>query len=154
MATPDGRERTYDLVQHADSISVVPVDGEGRVLFVRQYRLGAQKPLLELPAGVMEAGETPLECAAREIREETGRAARELTPLGSYYLAPGYCTELMYTFLATGLVDDPLEADADEFLEVVALPVAEVYAMIRRGEMNDGKSLAALLLAQQMLLPG
>lgn len=150
---PDDRERTYDLVNHRGSVTVIPLDAGGRILFVTQYRLGAGAALLELPAGVND-GEDPAECAAREIREETGMAAGKLQMLGSFYLAPGYSSEYMHIFLATDLYPDPLAADDDEFLTVSAIPAAEALAMARRGEIHDGKTLAALFLAEPYLLPG
>jgi ADP-ribose pyrophosphatase len=107
--------------------------------------------LLELPAGTLDGDEDPAVCAAREIREETGMAAGTLTKVGDFYLAPGYSTEFMHVFLATDLSFDPLEADADEFLSVEHIPVAEAIRMAERGEMPDAKSLAALLLAKSSL---
>jgi len=145
---PNGHESVYDLVRHVGAVTLVPIDDDGRILFVRQYRLGADQVLLELPAGVLDPGEPPAECAAREIREETGNAAREMLPLGTFYMAPGYSSEYMHVFLARGLYPAPLEADDDEFLQVEAVDAAEAYAMVRRGELIDGKSLAALLLAR------
>src|SRR5271169_5400111 len=100
---PDGRQNQYELVNHDGSITVIPFDQDGNVWFVRQYRLGALKVLLELPAGMIEKDELPEDCARREIREETGLAAKEIKYLGQMYLAPGYCTELMHVYLATGL---------------------------------------------------
>ena len=148
---PDGRTNQYELVKHRESITVLPFDQDGNAWFVRQYRLGAQKVLLELPAGMVEINETPEECAYREIREETGLAARDLKYLGQMYLAPGYCTELMYVYLATGLYADPLRADEDEFLQTIAVPVEQINDMVRKDEINDSKSLAALYLAQPYL---
>jgi ADP-ribose pyrophosphatase len=151
---PDGRSGVYDLVEHQGSVSILPLDEDGNILFVRQYRLGSHSLLLELPAGMRPAEESPLDCAARELREETGMAAGRLTLLGDFYLAPGYCSEHMHIFLAQELRPDPLKGDADEFLEVVRISVQETYLMIQRGEQRDGKSLAALMLAQSMIYPG
>lgn len=150
---PNQQERTFDLVEHADSVSILPLDAQGNLLFVRQYRLGANEPLLELPAGVQDEGEEPAESAAREVREEVGMAARQLIELGDYYLAPGYDSEKMTAFLARDLYPAALDQDEDEFLDVVPIPVAQAYEMAARGEIRDGKSLAALLLARPLLLP-
>lgn len=147
MRLPDGRLRDYDLVRHKPSITVLPLDEKGRLLFVRQFRLGAGSELLELPAGVMEDGEEPLECAARELREETGFSAGKLTLLGDFYLAAGYSDEHMYVYLATDLLPDPLEQDEDEFLEVDAVPAAEALKLARDNRIQDSKTLATLLLA-------
>jgi ADP-ribose pyrophosphatase len=148
---PDGRLSHYDLVEHRGAVTLVPVDDQGRILLVNQYRLGADRELWELPAGVLEANEPPEEAAAREVREETGFAARELRKLGEFYMAPGYSREFMHVYLASGLYAAPLQADADEFLQLSAVPVQECYAMIRRGEIVDGKTIASLLLAQPYL---
>lgn len=149
---PNGKERDYDLVQHPDSVAIVPVDRDGKIYFVSQYRIGSESELLELPAGVIEAGETPLQCAEREVREEVGMAAAEMQELGGFYLAAGYANEYMTVFLATGLYEAPLAPDADEFLNVKAFPINEAYRMAQEGKFGDGKSLAGLLLAQKALL--
>ncbi|MBI5823492.1 MAG: NUDIX hydrolase [Chloroflexi bacterium] len=151
MKTPDGRETKYDIVEHGGSVIIIPMDSEGNLLFVRQYRHAAGMDLLELPAGTRD-GDEPFEvCAARETREETGMEAGTLKHIGSFYLAPGYSTEYMGVFLATNLKHNPLEADDDEFLSVEKIPVKEAIAMAERGEMPDAKSLAALLMARPYL---
>ena len=147
LQLPNGGERVYDLVEHSGSVTIVPVDDQGRIYFVTQYRVGADDRLLELPAGVLEQGEDPLVSAQREIREEIGMGARDLTSLGSFYLAPGYTSEYMTIFLARGLYPAPLDPDEDEFLEIVTLPIETVYQKAFGGEIQDGKTLAALLLA-------
>ncbi|HEX7621523.1 MAG TPA: NUDIX hydrolase [Anaerolineales bacterium] len=151
LRLPDGREARFDIVEHVGSVIILPLDTNGQMLFVRQYRHAAGLDLLELPAGTLDEGETPLECASREIREETGMAAGNLEPLGGFYLAPGYSTEYMHVYLATDLRDNPLEADADEFLSVERVPLAEALAMFERGDIQDAKSLAAILLARKHL---
>ena len=152
LKTPDGRETKFDIIEHGGSAVIIPLDAEGNLLFVRQYRHAAGGDLLELPAGTLDEGELPEVCAAREIREETGYAAGKMEKLGEFYLAPGYSTEFMVVFLATELTYDPLEADADEFLSVEKIPVAEAIERSERGEVPDAKSLAALWLARKYLL--
>ena len=151
LKTPDNRETKFDIIEHGGSVVIIPVDENGNVLLVRQYRHAASMDLLELPAGTLDDGEESVVCAAREIREETGMAAGKLVELGAFYLAPGYSTEYMHIFLATDLSDDPLEADDDEFLSVETVPLAEAIRMAERGEMPDAKSLAALLMARSHL---
>jgi ADP-ribose pyrophosphatase len=151
LKTPDGRETKFDIVEHGGSVIVIPVDERGDLLFVRQYRHAAGKDLLELPAGTRDGDEPHDECAAREIREETGMEAGKLVKVGEFYLSPGYSTEFMVVFLATDLKHNPLEADADEFLQVETISVKEAFALAERGEMPDAKSLAALLLARPYL---
>lgn len=151
MKAPDGRETKFDIVEHGGSVIIVPVDAQGNLLFVRQYRHAAGMDLLELPAGTRDGNEPFEDCAAREIREETGMEAGTLKKVGEFFLAPGYSTEFMGVFLATELKHNPLEADADEFLSVEKIPVRQAVEMAQRGEMPDAKSLAALLLAQPYL---
>lgn len=151
LKTPDGRETKFEIVEHGGSVIIIPVDSVGNLLFVRQYRHAAGMDLLELPAGTRDGDEPFEECAAREIREETGMEAGTLKHVGSFYLAPGYSTEYMGVFLATDLKHNPLEADDDEFLSVEKLPIKEALALAERGEMPDAKSLAALLMARPYL---
>jgi ADP-ribose pyrophosphatase len=151
LELPNQRQHTYNLVRHADSVTILPVDEEGGIHWVRQYRVGAEIELLELPAGVLDAGESPLECAQREIQEEIGMKAAELLPLGSYYLAPGYCSEVNHAFLARRLSQSQLAMDEDEFIDIQIIPVEESYQMAREGNIKDAKSLAALLLARTIL---
>ena len=151
LKTPDGRETKFEIIEHGGSVVIIPVDENGNMLLVRQYRHATGQDLLELPAGTLDGGENPEICAAREIREETGMAAGTLTKVGDFYLAPGYSTEFMVVFLATDLSHNPLEADADEFLSMEAIQVAEAIKMAERGEMPDAKSLAALFLAKPSL---
>jgi ADP-ribose pyrophosphatase len=148
---PDGKVRSYDIVRHPGAVALIPLDEQGRILFVRQYRLGSGSELLELPAGTLEPNEAPDACAAREVREETGMAAQKIEHLGGFYMAPGYSSEFLHIYLATGLYPARLPGDEDEFLQVEAIPVAQVFEWVRSGQIQDGKSLAALLLAQNRL---
>jgi ADP-ribose pyrophosphatase len=151
MRLPDGRVKPFDLVQHNPSITVIPLTEDGKLLFVRQYRIGVGGPLLELPAGVLEKDEDPLEGARRELREETGMDAGDLREVGRAYLVPGYCDEYMYFYLARQLHPAPLDQDDDEFLNLEAIGLAEAFAMARRGEIADAKSLAAMFLMEKDL---
>lgn len=148
---PDQRERDYDLVRHPDSVTILPLDHDGGIWFVTQFRVGSNSVLLELPAGVLDEGEKPEACAAREIREETGMAAGSLRHLGSNYLAPGYCSELNHVYLATDLVSSPLQMDDDEFLNTRKVYADEIEELISSGDLQDSKSLAALFLAKPYL---
>lgn len=151
LRTPDDRETKFEIVEHGGSVVLFPIDEDGNLLFVRQYRTAVGKDLLELPAGTRHEGEPFEDCAAREIREETGMEAGRLQKLGEFYLVPGYSTELMAAFLATELRENPLDADEDEFLDVEKIPLRQAIGMAERGEIQDGKSLAALLLAKSHL---
>ena len=148
LKTPSGTIVKYDIIEHIGSVIIVPVDEHGQMYFVRQYRHAAGIDLLELPAGTLEIGEPPAEAAAREIREEVGMSAQNLREIGSFYLAPGYSTELMHVFLATGLKHDPLDPDADEYLSVEKMSVSTALEFAHNGLMKDAKTLAALFMAK------
>jgi ADP-ribose pyrophosphatase len=151
LKTPNGAETKLEIIEHGGSVVIVPIDNDGNLLLVRQYRHAAQQELLELPAGTRNEQEPFEECAAREIREETGMQAGKLQKVGDFYLAPGYSTEFMAVFLATDLKHNPLEADFDEFLQVEKLPVKQAAELFQSGKMLDAKSLAAWLLAKPHL---
>ncbi len=149
---PNKKQHDYQMVDHADSVTILPVDEKGQIWFVSQYRVGANTDLLELPAGVIEKGESPLECAEREVQEEIGMAARNMQLLGSFFLAPGYCNEVNHVFLAKELFSSPLSQDEDENINVSSLGIKKAYQMAQAGKIQDAKSLAALLLAKPLLL--
>lgn len=151
VRAPDGQELHLDIVEHSGAVTILPLDEDGQVWFVRQYRHASGQILLELPAGTLEPGEDPHACAAREIREETGMAAGKLEKLGSFFLAPGYSTEYMHVYLARELTPDPLPGDADEFLSVEKISRQELAGMLARNEIQDAKSLAVICLALQHL---
>lgn len=148
---PDGKAARLDIVDHVGAVTLVPVDDQKRVWFVRQYRHPAGEVLLELPAGMVEPGEVPLDCARREIREEIGMAAGRIELIGQYFLAPGYSTEFMHVFLATDLHSNPLESDVDEFLSVEVIPLEEALRMAEDGKIRDAKTLASLMLAKKFI---
>lgn len=153
LKTPDGHQTSLEIIEHGGSVVLIPIDPQGNLLFVRQYRHAAGMDLLELPAGTREPGEPFEECAAREIREETGMQAGNLQKVGEFYLVPGYSTEFMVVFLATGLRENPLQADDDEFLQLESVPLKQAIRMAESGEIQDAKSLAALLVGRSHLEP-
>lgn len=148
---PHGREANFEIVRHEGSVVLVPIDEEGRVLLVRQYRHAAGRFLWELPAGSLESGEDPESGARRECHEELGLIAGTLDNLGTFWPTPGFCTEVMTFFRATGLrvpgpADEPAHQDEDESIEVGRFTRAEIGRMIRRGEIADLKTVAGLSL--------
>lgn len=151
---PNGRITTREIAEHGASVCIVPVDPQGNVLLVRQYRKPIEDQLLEVPAGGIEPGESPLEAAVRELQEEVGFAARDIQPLSSFWISPGWCTEFMHAYLATELEPARLPADYDENIAVVPVPLDEVDGLIHSGEIKDVKSIAALLLALRELGSG
>jgi len=148
---PDGKTTWFDIVIHPGAVTFIPIDNQGRVLFVRQYRHAVGQELLELPAGTLNVGEEPEACALREVREETGMSAGKLEKVGEFYLVPGYSTEYMHLYLASDLQIDPLPGDEDEFITVEAIPLEALPDLISRGVLQDAKSLAALSLAEPYL---
>lgn len=148
---PNGIVRDFDLVRHPGAVVILPLDDQGRIWFVRQYRLGADRVLLELPAGLLAPGEEPADCAAREVREETGMAAGKIERMGGFFLAPGYSSEYLHIFIARDLYPDRLPGDDDEFLQAEPVPVQQAYVMAKAGQIEDGKTLATLLLAETHL---
>jgi ADP-ribose pyrophosphatase len=151
VSLPNGRTTSFDVVLHPGAVTMIPVDSQGRVLFVRQYRYAVGEELLELPAGTLNEGEDPEVCAHREVREETGMSAANLEKIGEFYQVPGYSTEYMYIYLATDLKTDPLPGDEDEFITVEAVALEKIPELISQGILRDAKSLAALFLAEPYL---
>ena len=145
---PSGYETPHDVVEHHGGVTVLPIDDEGRVLFVTQYRHAIGRVLLELPAGTIDEGETPEVCAQRELQEETGFRAGSIERLGGFYSAPGYCTEYLPAYLCTDLTESKLEGD-EESIDVVPIPLEEALQMAGAGEIEDAKTLAVLLLYLQ-----
>ncbi len=151
LELPDGHTTQYQYIRHPGGVAILPVDDQGNILFVEQYRLGSDSDLLELPAGTLGSGEDPLECARREIREETGFAAGQMHLLGSLYLAPGYSTEFMHIYLAEDLRPDPLPGDEDEIITLIRIPIREAYCMVSENKIKDAKTLAGLMLAHDKI---
>ena len=145
VQTPDGHQTTREIVEHADCIAVIAIDDKDNVLLVRQFRKAAEKELLEIPAGGIDAGEDPDEAVQREMREETGYLPKKVERIGGFYSAPGYCTEFLYLYLATDLVPSPLSAEDTTEIKLVRVPVAEISGLIQSGKIRDAKSIAGLL---------
>jgi ADP-ribose pyrophosphatase len=145
---PNERESMREVIVHPGAVAIVPVHGDGTVALVRQWRQAAAKALLEIPAGTLEPGEDPSACAHRELAEEVCLAAGSMVRLFASFLAPGYSSELLHTFLATDLTPTEGQPDADELLEVVRLPLERAREMVLAGELEDAKTICGLLLAE------
>ena len=144
---PNGREFDLDLVRHPGAAAIVPVDAHGRVCLVRQYRLGVEDFLWEIPAGKLDAGEAAAACALRELKEETGITAGRWTALGLYIPAPGIFTELIHLFLAQELTVGASAPDIDEDLELRWVDLDAAMSLVVGGDLNDGKTALGLLRA-------
>lgn len=142
-------ELTYqrEVVHHHGSAVILPLFDDGTVALVRQYRHPAVRYLLEAPAGTLNEGERPDDGAARELQEELGLVAARMEKLSEFFVSPGFCEEKMWVFLATELTQGPQRLEEDEVLEVVRLPIEEALEMITSGEIQDAKTIIALILA-------
>jgi ADP-ribose pyrophosphatase len=141
-----GATYAREVVEYGVAVVLVPVDADGRLLMVRQYRHPAGRWLLELPAGGVDDRDASPEAAAlRELREETGHRGT-LTRIGALYLAPGYSDEYQHMYVARDLVEDPLDADDDEDLVLERVTLDDALALVDAGEICDAKSIAALLM--------
>jgi len=145
IVLPGAREAEREYVVFGRSVLVVPVTGDSRVVLVNQYRHPTGRFILELPAGKVEECESPTEAAARELAEETGFRAGNLLKFGEFFLAPGYSTELMTGFVATGLVPGEKEPDPDEILSNALLTRDEVVSGLREARFRDAKTILGLL---------
>ena len=150
---PNGVTGELEMIRHPGASAVVPLlEVPGRpatVLLIKQYRYAAEGFLYEVPAGRLDAGETPEHCAHRELTEETGYTAGRIVPLTSIYTTPGFTDEFIHIFLATDLKPGKTAHEADEVLEVEQVLMTDALRMIETGEIKDGKTISSLLFAAQ-----
>lgn len=150
VTLPDGGEATREYIHHPGAVMVVPLLPDGRLVVERQYRYPVRRAMIEFPAGKRDAQEPAFLCAERELREETGYEAQEWARAGVLHPAIGYADEAIEIWFARGLRQGPRQLDAGEFLDVLAVAPAELLQAVRRGEVTDSKTLAALLWWQQV----
>ena len=144
LRMPDGKQAMREtVIRGRNASAVLPVDRDGKIIFVRQYRHAFGEMLLEIPAGVLEKGEAPEEGAARELEEETGKKAKKLEYLCEMYPTVGYCTEKISIYFAMDLEKGQQKLDPDEFVEIEKYSVEETEKMISEGKIKDGKTIAA-----------
>ena len=147
----DGKVVRREVVEHPGGVGVLPVDENGNCLMVRQFRYPHGRMMLEIPAGKKEYGEDPLECAVRELSEETGLSADELISLGSCCTSPGFCTEVLHLYLALGLHQGESHPDEGEFLNVEKWSLEDLSKLVMSGEIDDAKTVIAVLKAEKLL---
>jgi ADP-ribose pyrophosphatase len=145
-----GQSFERDTIVHGGAVAILPFDHKGRVLMIRQFRPAIREWLLEIPAGTLDHGETPLACAKRELIEETGFSAKLWKKLGAIFTAPGFCTEKIHLFAASQLKPGHAEQDEDEFIELQPMSLAQLRRAIRSGLVHDSKTLCALTLFGQL----
>ncbi len=155
---PDGSTGSLEMIRHPGASAVVPVldasVSDPTVLLIRQYRYAADGYLYEVPAGRLDPGETPLACAHRELKEETGYTAQRVEPLFTMFTTPGFTDERIHLFLATDLEAGESAREADEFMELVPVPLSRALEMLEQGEIQDAKTALALLYAARFRLNG
>jgi ADP-ribose pyrophosphatase len=148
VAYPSGRPTVREVARHSGGAVVLPVLGDGRVVLIRQHRYPLDQFIWELPAGKLYKGEDPLDCAKRELEEETGYLATEWTLLNSIYTTPGFCDEVLHIYLAAGLTEAPggrKPEEGEESMTVSIVPMGEALRMVDTMEIRDGKSICGLL---------
>jgi ADP-ribose pyrophosphatase len=148
---PDGRVSKREVVEHRGAVAIVPLLDTDTLVVTRQFRQPTGQELLEIPAGTLDKGEDPDDCAKRELGEEIGYEPGKLTLMFRSYLAPGYSSEMLHTYLATDLHPVPTGRDEDEFIEIVHIKLDQAVELIRSGEIKDAKSICGILMANRLL---
>lgn len=146
----NGKPAQREVIRHPGAVAIVAVDAQNNLLLVRQFRYPVGQELLELPAGKLNPGEDPISCAHRELEEETGYRAARLDPLTKFYPTPAYCDELIHLYYASDLSPSAQCLDQDEFLTLVKIPLPQAIALVRSGQIHDGKTQSGLLLYAAM----
>lgn len=149
VALPNGEIAQREIVEHPGAVAMIPLTNDGKVVLVRQFRYPIGRVTLEIPAGKLEWGEEPEVTCARELAEETGLQAATLERLTEVIPTPGYSNEKIALFKATGLTKIEALSEADEFIDIVELPLLEAIAMAKKGEIQDAKTVIALLWLSQ-----
>jgi ADP-ribose pyrophosphatase len=152
VAFPDGSTGELEIIRHPGASAVVPFLGDPlgedpQVLLIRQYRYAADGYLYEIPAGRLNPGEAPPDCAARELKEETGCTAQRIEHLLSFYTTPGFTDEKIHLFMATGLIAGETKHEADEFLDLQPMLLSRALEMVQAGEIVDAKTALGLMYA-------
>lgn len=140
---PNGRISSREIVRHGEAVAILPIDQDGNLLLVEQFRKPIDKVILEIPAGLVEPGEEPAQAAARELEEECGVVAGKLEFVVKYYTTPGFSDEMIHLFRATDLKPSQQNMDTDEFLNVVSMPIEEFKRKVLAKELIDGKTVLA-----------
>ena len=151
VSIPGGGEAYREYVIHPGGVTILPLDDEGYVYCVRQFRYPVGMEVLETPAGKLEPGEEPLTCAIRELSEETGIEAEEFIDLGFFYPSPGFCRETLYIYLARGLTIGKAHLDENEFLDVERIKLETLCDMAMSDELRDAKTVIAVFKARRFL---
>lgn len=144
---PDGKKATREVVEHPGAVAIVPLLPDFRVVFVKQYRYAVNDLLLEIPAGKLECGEEPTNCALRELKEETGFSAANIKKIAGFYTTPGFSNEFLHLFLANDLFFTEQHLDEDEFISIESYCPEQIQQLVKNGRICDAKTLLGLSLA-------
>ena len=151
VEVPNRGYQKREIVEHNGAVGIVAITPENKVVLVRQYRKAVEKELWVFPAGKIEIGENPKECAIRELKEETGYSAENMKLIHKFYTSAGFSNQKIYIFLAENLIQGERDLDEDEFLEVHEIDKDEVYNMIARNEIEDAKTSIGMLLIKELI---
>ncbi len=146
VGLPDGRDALRDVVRHPGAVAIVALTDDGRICLVRQYRTALGRVTVEVPAGKLDPGEDPLECARRELTEETGMEAERMAYLTTIASSVGFCDELIHIYMATGLTFSASSPDADEFINVDLVDLSELIDAVLDGRIEDSKTVVGALI--------
>ena len=151
VETPNKGYQKSEIIEHKGAVGIVAITNDNKIVLVKQYRKAIEKELFELPAGKIEIGESPLDCAIRELKEETGYSAKNLKLIHKYYTTPGFSNQLVFIYLAQNLTPGESHLEEDEFLEVYEFDREEAYNMVMNNEICDSKTVIGLLLTKELI---
>lgn len=144
VALPNGKQSTREIVNHPGAVAIIPINDNGELLLVRQFRKALEKEIYEIPAGKLEKGENPDACALRELEEETGFKSDVLEKVASFYTSPGFADELIHIYYTKSLIKGKEQLDEDEFLDLVPVSLDEARSMVSDGRIHDAKTVYAV----------
>jgi len=150
---PDGREAQREIVRHPGASMIVPILNDRKIVLIRQFRKPLEKVYYEMPAGKLDNNENPLDCAVRELKEETGYTAGKIQHILSTDMTPAFSDEIMHIYIATELIEGETQKDKDEFIETKIFSIEELEKMVYSGEITDAKTVIGVFIAERHLKP-
>ncbi|QJA09170.1 NUDIX hydrolase [Romboutsia sp. CE17] len=151
VEVPNRGYQKREIVEHNGAVGIIAITPENKVILVKQFRKAIEKELWEIPAGKIEIGENPKDCAIRELKEETGYSAEKIKLIHKFYTSAGFSNQKIYIFLAENLIPGEQNFDEDEIIEVKEFEMDEVYKMIQKNEIEDAKTSIGLLLIKELI---
>ncbi|WP_352420047.1 NUDIX hydrolase [Proteiniborus sp.] len=148
---PDKKYSKREIVEHPGGVAIVPITNENEIVFVKQFRKATETVLLEIPAGKLEINEHPLDCAIRELKEETGLEAKKIEHIIDYFSSPGFTNEKIHIFIATEVIFGEATPEEDEYMDVVKVDINEAMDMINNGTIIDGKTIIGIFMAYESM---